>query len=368
MRRYRTVLLVLLFGVLPMVLVLILAVTVILPSLNQPEAAVEQVEVIDEEPPPEPVKKRVALAALQALPAGTLLSAGDVTLIEVNDEELATNQDQYVYVGEVEKLADAEPRRDMLRGFAVRRALTAGEPITRGAVVGPDEAQFLATVLAADRVAVSIPVSLATRQAKLVSPGNRVDVLLAVEQDGELVVRTIVEDVRVIAVNSRVIAEEDVRRAAPTEAAESEGIPAEEDLLRPRPEVITVTLEVRPVHGEYLALGAYEGQLSLAIRGLAAAPQRLGEPIQNLRSVLRLPDEEPDEEPHEEPHAVVEFIPAPPQPVEVRVVRGNLAEEILTFTNGEGVPASAAGIPGIVPGGSTGITGTDPTTLSGGSQ
>ena len=267
MRRYRTVILVLLFGILPMVLLLVLAVTVILPALTEPEeeVAVADVEVVEEVPPPEPIGKRVVLAAGRGLPKGALLTTGDLTLEEINDSDLPQAEDRYVYVGEVEELVQAEPRKDMLRGYAVRRELALGDPISWAAVVGPYDAQFLATVLEADRVAVSIPVSLATRQARLVSPGNRVDVLLAVNQDGEQVVQTIVENVRVLAVNSRVIAEADVRPVA------DQAVPPEDAPSREPPEVITVTLEVQPVQGEHLALGAYEGQLSLAIRPLGHA-------------------------------------------------------------------------------------------------
>ena len=125
--------------------------------------------------------------------------------------------------------------------------------------MAPDDARFLATVLAPDMVAVSIPVSMANRQAKLVSPGNRVDVLLAVEQEGELVVGTIVEDARVIAVNSRVIADEDVGLGERNNAdANGDGSP-EEGLPNARPEVITVTLEVRRWRANIWRLGPTRG-------------------------------------------------------------------------------------------------------------
>lgn len=326
MRRYRTVILVFVFGVVPMASALVLAVTVILPSLNETDAAVEQAEVVEEAPPPEPVMMRVALTAAGPLVPGTLLTAGDLAVTDVRDSDVSLPEEYYVYVAEVEDLGAAEPRKrvDRLRGHAVRRAMAAGEPVLWDAVVGPDDAQFLATVLAPDRVAVSIPVSLANRQAKLVSPGNRVDVLLAVEQEGELVVGTIVEDVRVIAVNSRVIAETDVSLGEQDRADGSGGGSPRDVLPDTRPEVTTVTLEVRPVEGEHLALGAYEGQLSLAIRPLDTALRRRAQPLQNLRSVLRLPAPAPE--------PVADPVRSPPLPVSVRVVRG-ISEETVVFSN-----------------------------------
>ena len=326
MRRYRTVILVLVIGVLPMVVLLVLAVTVIIPALEQPEAPVELVQPVEAPPPPEPVMVWVALVAARPLPVGTLLTASDLAVREVDSGDLPRSRHEYVYASEVAAPEAAEPGRHALRGFAVRQALAAGEPLTLAAVVGPDDARFLATVLAADRVAVSIPVSLATRQAKVVSPGNRVDVLLAVEQQGGRVVRTIVEDVRVIAVNSRVIAEEGGRPNDSQSAARAgtgrTGPTASDD----RPEVLTVTLEVLPVQGEHLALGAYEGQLSLAIRPLApggGGPDRdsvPADPDAPLASTLR----------------------PPPRPVAIRVMRG-IDTELVVFKSEPGGYAPVAG-------------------------
>ena len=330
MRRYRTVILVLLFGVVPMLLLLVLAVTVILPALEEPVAEVEPVTVVAQAPPPAPVLKRIALVIDRPVPAGTLLTTGDLSLQDIGDRDLPEADDQYVYVREVEGWAAAESSRNMLRGFAARQPLAAGEPVARAAVVAPDDAQFLATVLAANRVAVSIPVSLATRQAKVVSPGNRVDVLLAVEQRKAMVVRTIVEDVRVLAVNSRIITEEDVRPDGQprTDAAQQDRSDGGQAPVRP--DVLTVTLEVLPVQAEHLALGAHEGQLSLAIRPLAHGPRRLDEPVQTLRKVLQLP---------EEPAA--ETVLPPPQPIAVRVVRGSETQTVVF----KAVPDGAAETP-----------------------
>ena len=316
MRRYRTVILVFVFGIVPMVAALVLGVTVLLPSLQQADQE-EPGVVVEAPPPPEPVVVRVALTADRTLSPGMLLTNGDLALEEVNDIDVPLPGQRYVYVGNIEEDADTDSpeQASILRGYAVRRTVAAGEPVAWSAVVGPNDAQFLATVLAADRVAVSIPVDLANRQARLVSPGNRVDVLLAVEQTGELVVRTIVEDVRVLAVNHRMIAEEDVRTGGPDR---SEG--ADTNTAAEPPEVATVTLEVTPVQGEHLALGTRVGQLSLAIRPDGGSPFRPEGPMQDLRSVLRLPEPEPEPEP----------MPPSVEPVSVRIIRGT-SEETVVF-------------------------------------
>lgn len=340
MRRYRTVILVFVFGIVPMAAAVVLGVTVILPSFQQTETAVVSVVAEEAAPPPEPVKVRVAMTAARPLLPGTLLTARDLAVEEVHDSDVPLPQGHYVYVDEVEDPGEvgSHARGDLLRGYAARRAVEAGRAVTWDAVVGPDDAQFLATVLTAGRVAVSIPVSSANRQAKLVKPGNRVDVLLAVEQDGELVVQTIVEDVRVVAVNSRVIAEEDINLGEQGRTDDAGDSSPTNGVASVPPEVTTVTLEVRPVEGEHLALGAYEGQLSLAIRPLASALRRPAEPVQSLRSVLRLPEPEPV--PLPEPEVAVDPVPPPAIPVSVRVVRGS-SEEIVVFADDGTAPGPA---------------------------
>ena len=335
MRRYRTLVLILLFGVLPMVLTLVLAVMVLLPSLSQREVAQEPEEPVVQaavevvEPPPAPAMKLVAMVAARPLRPGTLLTTGDLRVSEVHEADLFQPVERYAYVDEVEdvdqpELMDAaHSRMDGLHGYAVRRMMAGGDLVSWAAVVAPGAPQFIETVLKPDRVAVSIPVSLATRQARLISPGHHVDVLLAVRQEGKLLVRTIVEDARVIAVNSRVIS----RFAERRRTADDEEIPATA-AAPDRPEVTTVTLEVLPVQGEHLALGAYEGQLSLALRPLAGPGERLTEPVQDMRSVLRLPEEEPPE------------IAPPARHVTVRVVRGD-REETVEFTDGVPAPQPA---------------------------
>ncbi len=328
MRRYRTVILILIFGVAPIAAALVVGVTIILPSLQQAEVVAEQDVVVEEAPPPEPVMVRVALTAAVPLSPGMLLTDGDVALEAVSDDRVRLPEERYVYVDTVEEDADTGTHElaDVLRGYAVRGPVATGEPVAWSAVVSPGDAQFLATVLKPGLVAISIPVSSANQRAKLVSPGNRVDVLLVIEQAGELLVQTIVEDVRVIAVNSDVIAEEDVRVGV---QGKVEDDAASDASANNRPEVTTVTLEVSPVQGEHLALGADGGQLSLAIRPHDSAPLRPAEQVQNLRSILRLPEPEPA--------PLADPIPPPPNSVSVRVIRGASEEQVLFGGDGDGL-------------------------------
>ena len=167
-----------------------------------------------------------------------------------------------------------------LRGHAVREAIAQGAPITRSAIVGPDQKGFLATVLRPGSRAITIRVGSATSHAGLIDPGDRVDVILSAElavDGGErsVVARTIVEDVRVVAIDSR-----------PGTGAESAAGGDGNDVERTGIE--TATLEASPAQGERLVLGEHEGSLSLAVRSLAAAqnPSDAATSAVDLREML----------------------------------------------------------------------------------
>ena len=257
MRRYRVVIMLVLFGVLPVVAAFFIALSFL--DESEPEPEPTRVEVkpdVEEPPPPEPPVMRRVLVAARALPAGTLLDDGDLA-----EAELDPVADETEYFP-----APGESAGHSLRGHVVREALVEGAPITQSSVVGPDQGGFLATVLRPGTRAVTIQFGTATRRAGLVDPGDRVDVILSAElaadgRDRASFARTIVEDARVVAIDSRKIGDGAASLAENLEAA-SGGEQAE---------ATTATLEVTPAQGERLVLGETEGALSLAVRSLATA-------------------------------------------------------------------------------------------------
>ena len=252
MHRYRVVIMLVLFGVLPVVAAFFVA----LSYLGEPEVPT-QVEVepaVEEAPPPEPQEVRRVLAAARDLPVGTLLGKQDLTALELDPG--AVDADYIVISGET--------AAQSLNGHVVREALAEGSLVTWSAVVGPQQPGFLAAVLRPDSRAVTIQVGPATSSAGLVDLGDRVDVVLsaglAVDgQDRMLLAKTIVEDVRVVAIDRR------VGGGGETPAGGDE-VPADE-----RTGVATATLEVSRAQGERLVLGEEQGSLSLAVRSLATA-------------------------------------------------------------------------------------------------
>jgi pilus assembly protein CpaB len=141
-------------------------------------------------------------------------------------------------------------------GWVARAPFVAGQPIIKAELVAPGERGFLAAVLSPGMRAVSVSVSATSGIAGLVSPGDRVDVLITHALPAEdpathdleaRVAETILHDVRVIAIDQHL------------ETKRGEAMPAH-----------TVTLEVTPKQSEVIALASNLGQLSLSLRSLVA--------------------------------------------------------------------------------------------------
>ena len=142
-----------------------------------------------------------------------------------------------------------------LVGTVVRFPVTAGQPLTQGAVVHPGDRGFLAAALGAGMRAVTVPVSARTGVAGFVFPGDRIDLVLTQSVSGEegqdlKASETIIRNLRVLATDQRVNADDD------------EG----------KPEVLefsTVTVEATPKLAEKIAVAQTIGTLSLSLRSIA---------------------------------------------------------------------------------------------------
>ena len=147
-----------------------------------------------------------------------------------------------------------------LVGTVVRYPITAGQPLTQGSLVHPDDRGFLAAALAPGMRAVTVKVSQEQGVAGFVFPGDRVDVLLAqtisvkegssYPDDQLYTAETIVRNVRVLATDQRYDAEDETGKT-------------------PVRTFGSVTLEATPDIAERIAVAENMGKLSLALRPLA---------------------------------------------------------------------------------------------------
>lgn len=145
-------------------------------------------------------------------------------------------------------------------GSVVRARVAAGEPITDGRVVKPDDRGFMAAVLTPGMRAISVAVNPTSGISGFVLPGDRVDLILthAIKSEnsggggggGDKQDRhaseTILSDLRVLAIGQKI-----------QESKSGETIVAG-----------TATLEVSPKQVEMVAVAIELGKLSLSLRSL----------------------------------------------------------------------------------------------------
>ena len=280
MQRYRVVILLVVFGILPAAVAFFVALSYLKGEAAVPPIAAALTAASDEGAagePADPPETRRVLAAARPLPVGSLIGEEDLTALEIEVDA--------VRKGHI-PLGDEEPE-DVLRGYAVRVPIAPGEAVVRSAVVGPGQRGFLAAVLGPSARAVTIRVGPATSHAGLIDPGDRVDVILSAELETtagnrSVLARTIVEDVRVVAVDRR------VGNGGGSTGEAASGSPDVEGTERT--EMITATLEVSPEQGDRLVLGEHEGKLSLAVRSLSALVPRPNNAAVELQDLLLSPD------------------------------------------------------------------------------
>ena len=187
------------------------------------------------------------MVAKKALPAGTIIDPEALTWQPWPKELM---QSAYYSEGQ----PDSDPQK--LLGTVVRYQVTAGQPLTRGALVGPKDRGFLAAALGPGMRAITVPVNVSTGVAGFVFPGDHVDVVLTQQVEGGgdgpalKVSETIIRNVRVLATDQR-ISEKD--KDGKTEVKTFSN----------------VTFEVTPRIAEKLAVAQSMGTLSLSLRSLA---------------------------------------------------------------------------------------------------
>ena len=185
------------------------------------------------------------LVAQRALPVGTIITADSISFQAWPKEMI---QDAY--------FLDGEADMNKLLGTVVRFNVTAGQPVTQGALVKPGDRGFLAAALGAGMRAVTIPVSQKTGVGGFVFPGDHVDLVLtqtvrSTDQGESLKAsETILRNIRVLATD---------------QSTETEMVEGKTVVRTFR----TVTVEVTPRIAEKVAVAQTIGTLSLSLRSLA---------------------------------------------------------------------------------------------------
>jgi pilus assembly protein CpaB len=185
------------------------------------------------------------LVAQRALPVGTIITA-DAVNFQAWPKDMV--QDAYFVDGKID--------RNKLMGTVVRYPVTAGQPLTQGALVAPGDRGFLAAALGPGMRAITIPVSDMTGVAGFIFPGDHVDLMLTQSVKGTgnqadlKTTETVLRNLRVLATD---------------QTTDSEVVNGK-TVVKPGH---AVTLEVTPRIAEKIEVAQTIGSLSLALRSIA---------------------------------------------------------------------------------------------------
>lgn len=210
------------------------------------------------------------LVAQRVLPTGTIITA-DAIGFQQWPKELV--KDAY--------FIDGESDVSKLLGTVVRFPITAGEPVTQGALVKPGDSGFLAAALGPGMRAVTVPVSDKTGVAGFVFPGDHVDLVLTQtvrgddESGGLKASETILRNLRVLATD---------------QSTTQETVDGKTQVKGFR----TVTLEVTPKIAEKVAVAQTIGTISLSLRSIADNQSELDSVIASGK--VKIPDNASPEE------------------------------------------------------------------------
>ncbi|RVU03765.1 Flp pilus assembly protein CpaB [Novosphingobium umbonatum] len=203
------------------------------------------------------------LVAQRALGPGTIITADAVTF-----QDWPQNMVGNAY------LVDGAVDMNKLIGTVVRYPITAGQPLTQGALVAPGDRGFLAAALGAGMRAVTITVSEKSGVAGFIFPGDRVDVMLTQSIKG-------LSDAQSLNVTETVL--RNLRVLATDQSTENETANGK-TLVRT---FHTVTLEVTPKIAEKIEVAQAVGALSLTLRPLADGANDLDRAV--AQGAVKLP-------------------------------------------------------------------------------
>ncbi|MBI5165408.1 MAG: Flp pilus assembly protein CpaB [Magnetospirillum sp.] len=156
-------------------------------------------------------------------------------------------------------------------GLVARRALGEGEPFSATAAFRQDGSGVMAGMLGPGMRAVSISITNASGVSGFITPGDRVDVVLAADFSktdsadvakgsapmARFAAETVLEDVRVLAIDQQIVAKN-------KDSAAMTGK--------------TATVEVTAKQAEVLVTAGMMGQLSLVLRSVVRVPDGQAEP------------------------------------------------------------------------------------------
>jgi pilus assembly protein CpaB len=153
-------------------------------------------------------------------------------------------------------------------GAVSRQGFTIGEPVTKKRIIRPGDRGFLAAVLRPGYRAMALRIDATSSIGGLAFPGDRVDLIVTHNINGQQVSETVLENVRILGIDQFI--------------DEADGKPRVGK---------NATLEITPKQAEMLAVVTELGSITLALRSLVKDEEELDR-LANLEDPLEEPDPE----------------------------------------------------------------------------
>lgn len=178
--------------------------------------------------------------------AQVLVAKKDILLggkLKPDDMTWANWPEDAIPLGAVTKQTNPEAE-DQYMGRIARSPIFAGEPIRPERLINTDKG-FMSAILPKGKRAIAVSVEAETTAGGFILPGDKVDLILTRRSDNGAISETILENIRVLAIDNTTAGEE------------------EQKALNPKR---TATLELTLAQSEIVAQSAQVGEIALALR------------------------------------------------------------------------------------------------------
>lgn len=193
-------------------------------------------EVVEAPPAPRPVVDTQVLVAAIDIPQGGKISDRDFTWVDWPKNAVPK--------GALTKKSGETVNHEIL-GSIARSAIYSGEPIRGERLIQTDKG-YMATILPKGKRAIAVKVEQETSAGGFILPGDKVDLILTRRVDGVGVTsETILENIRVLAIDSTTAGEQDGKNLSPKR---------------------TATLELTLFQSEIVVQAQQVGSIALALR------------------------------------------------------------------------------------------------------
>lgn len=205
------------------------------------------------------VISKSVLVAVKDIPMGKKVRASDFTWREWPENNISH--------GLITRSDDSEANNRFV-GMIARGNIFSGEPIRAERLINTDKG-YMAAILPKGKLAIAVKVEQETSAGGFILPGDKVDVILTREIDDEnLVADTILQNIRVLAIDSTTAGEKETKNLSPKR---------------------TATLELNSDQSEIIVQAQQIGKIALALRSaedsydISEAEQTMGRQAKFVR-------------------------------------------------------------------------------------